>query len=165
MTKNLVLPFLGSALSNAEKEAMAGILYEAMRFNGKNSGEKIYYSDFVRATERMSKENRLPTIYRLQNQNCWNAVWEMVDEGFLLIHDSSQEENEEAWMIVTDDLAKLVSPDISNEVKKEILARAEISKKKAEEKKAAEAEEKKIKAEEEKKKNSIMNKIRKIWPF
>lgn len=164
MAQSLVLPFLDT-LGNAEKEAMAGIIYEVIRFKGKKPGEKIYTSEFVEATERMRDQNRLPTVYKLQNSNCWTAFWEMVDEGLIVAHQREDGEVEESWMIVTDDLAKLVSSETPVEVKREILARAETNKKIAEERKTAKREEERIAAEQERKKNSFYNKIKSYIPF
>jgi hypothetical protein len=143
METQLVMPFIGSELQCSGKEAMTGILFEIMEKRNRKEGEKIYAMEFLETVQLLEKEGKIPTVYKTFPSKCWNSMWEMGDEGLLIIH--QKDSTDDAWIKVTNNLTKLVSKETPAEEKKKILALCEQNRLKAEEIKKQKAEQEKIK--------------------
>lgn len=115
-TEGMIMPFLDSALNSPKKEAMAGLLYEAMRNNNKQAGEKILASELMETIQELEKNGRLPTEFKLFPKLCWRAFCEMAMEGLLIIH--QEDEREEGFVVVTEELNKLLFPVLVTDRKK-----------------------------------------------
>ena len=142
METQLVMPFLNSPLQCSGKEALVEILLETMETKSIKEGEKIFVMDFHKTIQILENEGRIPSVYKTFPNKCWNGMWEMNDEGLLIVH--QKDEKEDAWVIVTPNLTRLLSKETATEEKKKILALCEQNRIKAEEIK------KRQKAEQEK---------------
>lgn len=123
----MIMPYLGSALRSSKKEAMAGLLFETMNRKNKKVGEKILITEFLEVLKELEKSGGLPTVYKTFSPMCWNAFWEMGDEGLLVIHQKEKDE-EEGFVIVTVELDKLLDPNASTGEKNIILLNCELRK-------------------------------------
>ncbi len=131
METQLVMPLIGSELQCSGKEAMTGILFEIMETKNRKEGEKIYATEFLETINLLEKEGRVPSVYKTFPNKCWNSMWEMGDEGLLVVH--QKDSTDDAWIKVTTNLTKLVSKETPVEEKKKILALCEQNRLKAEE--------------------------------
>ncbi len=131
METQLVMPFLNSPLQCSGKEALVEILLETMETKNKKEGDKIYATEFLETIQFQEKEGRIPSVYKMFPNKCWNGMWEMGDEGLLIVH--QKDDREDAWVIVTPNLTRLLSKEAATEEKKKILALCEQNRLKAEE--------------------------------
>lgn len=150
METQLVMPFLNSPLQCSGKEALVQILLETMEKKSKKEGDKIYTTEFLETIQLLEKEGRIPSVYKMFPNKCWNGMWEMGDEGLLVVH--QKDDKEDVWVIVTTNLTRLLSKETAMEEKKKILAQCEQNRQKAEEIKRRQ------KAEQEKNKPSAPQK-------
>jgi len=131
MKTQLIMPLIGSGLQCSGKEAMTGILFEIMETNNIKEGEKIFVTDFHKTIQIQENEGRIPSVYKMFPNKCWNGMWEMADEGLLIVH--QKDDKEDAWVIITPNLTKLLSKETATEEKKKILALCKQNRLKAEE--------------------------------
>ncbi len=105
----MIMPYLGSALRSSKKEAMAYLLFETMRWKNKKVGDKIFVTELMEVLRELEKDKNLPTVYKIFPNPCWNAFWEMGNEGLLIIHKKEAGEKEEDFVVITEKLNELLS--------------------------------------------------------